>query len=85
MVSIATWNLENLFRPDDDGSKDSASYEANLTSPVRPSPASSRTCWPWKWLAIKRLAHLTERLDGDWLTVTKHPDGRGIQVGFIRP
>jgi len=36
MVVIATWNLENLFRPGGDGPPDEAAYQAKLTTEVPP-------------------------------------------------
>jgi endonuclease/exonuclease/phosphatase family metal-dependent hydrolase len=85
MVTIATWNLENLFLPGGDGPKDQQSYEEKLAS-----LAGTITAMAPDVLAVQEvgdpeaLAGLAKEAGGDWHTVTsQHPDSRGIRVGFL--
>ncbi len=83
---VATWNLENLFRPgSDDGPGDEQTYEAKLTELARVIGEIAPDV-----LAVQEvgdpeaLEDLRERLDGDWHAETSEfPDGRGIRVGFL--
>jgi endonuclease/exonuclease/phosphatase family protein len=87
MVVVATWNLENLFRPDSDfGPKTEDVYETKLSGLARVIGAMQPDV-----LAVEEvgdpdaLADLAERLDGDWHIETStvfeahHP----IRVGFL--
>jgi endonuclease/exonuclease/phosphatase family metal-dependent hydrolase len=85
MVTIGTWNLENLFRPGGDGPETEAEYTAKLTS-----LASTIAAIAPDVLAVQEvgdpaaLTDLADRLDGEWHAVTSaHADGRGIRVGFL--
>ncbi|SFR30147.1 Endonuclease/Exonuclease/phosphatase family protein [Lentzea waywayandensis] len=85
MVTIATWNLENLFLPGGDGPKDQPSYEAKLAS-----LADTITAMEPDVLAVQEvgdpeaLADLVTAAGSGWHTVTsQHPDSRGIRVGFL--
>jgi len=83
---VATWNLENLFRPgSDDGPGDEQTYEAKLTELARVIGEIAPDV-----LAVQEvgdpeaLEDLRDRLDGDWHAETSEfPDGRGIRVGFL--
>jgi endonuclease/exonuclease/phosphatase family metal-dependent hydrolase len=85
-VIVATWNLENLFRPGGDaGPSDEQSYEAKLAELARVIGEIAPDV-----LAVQEvgdpqaLGDLRERLDGDWFAESsKLPDGRGIRVGFL--
>ncbi|WP_210602859.1 endonuclease/exonuclease/phosphatase family protein [Brevibacterium oceani] len=85
MVTIGTWNLENLFRPgDDSGPKSSQEYESKLDA-----LASTITDLAPDVLAVQEvgdphaLDDLAERLKGTWRTALAEPDARGIRVGFL--
>lgn len=78
---VATWNLENLFWPDD-GSD--AEYEAKLRS-----LADTITSMAPDVVAVQEvgtpaaLDDLVDLLDGTWHTALADPDSRGIRVGFL--
>ena len=87
VVRIGTWNLENLFRPEDeDGPRDPAAYEAKLAAlagviaRIQPDV-----------LAVQEvgnpaaLADLAERAGGEWHCTTAgvEPDQRPIRVGYL--
>jgi predicted extracellular nuclease len=87
VVRIGTWNLENLFRPEDEaGPGDPVAYEAKLTALaeaiVRMAPDV---------LAVQEvgnpdaLADLAERAGGGWHCVTAgvEPGQRPIRVGYL--
>ncbi len=82
MVTVGTWNLENLFRPGSDAGPDSdAVYEAKLMA-----LAETITTLAPDVLAVQEvgepdaLADLVDRLGGAWHTALADPDGRGIRV-----
>ncbi|WP_331768308.1 endonuclease/exonuclease/phosphatase family protein [Embleya sp. NBC_00896] len=85
-MTIGTWNLENLFRPGEEGGpKDDASYRAKLAA-----LASTINRLGPDLLGIQEvgnpdaLADLVDLLDGQWHTaLSAHPDGRRIRVGFL--
>ena len=87
MAVIATWNLENLFRPGGDfGPRTKAVYDAKLDELARVIDAIGPDV-----LAVEEvgdpdaLGDLVDRLDGDWHVDTSsvfeehHP----IRVGFL--
>jgi len=85
MITIGTWNLENLFRPGGDASADvEAAYEAKLKA-----LAETITELAPEVLAVQEvggpeaLADLVDRLAGTWHTALADPDGRGIRVGIL--
>ena len=86
MVRIGTWNLENLFRPEDEaGPRDPAAYEAKLAALARVIARVQPDV-----LAVQEvgepeaLEDLRERLEGDWFAESSQlPDERGIRVGFL--
>lgn len=85
VVTIGTWNLDNLFRPgDDSGSQGPQEYESKLDA-----LASTITDLAPDVLAVQEvgdphtLDDLVERLNGKWRTALAEPDARGIRAGFL--
>lgn len=84
MVTVGTWNLENLFRPGADGPSEADEYDAKLDA-----LAQTIVDLDPDVLAVQEvgdpaaLDDLVDRLDGQWKTALAGPDGRGIRVGFI--
>lgn len=85
MVTIGTWNLENLFRPgEDSGRQTDAEYDTKLDA-----LAATITEHAPDALALQEvgdpeaLEDLASRLEGSWNTALADPDGRGIRVGFL--
>jgi endonuclease/exonuclease/phosphatase family metal-dependent hydrolase len=85
-VIIATWNLENLYRPGGQyGPRDQASYKAKLAS-----LAATITELDPAVLGVQEvgdpdaLEDLVGELGGTWHTaLSQHADSRGIRVGFL--
>ncbi|MFJ3796082.1 endonuclease/exonuclease/phosphatase family protein [Streptomyces sp. NPDC090088] len=83
---LGTWNLENLYRPGSPyGPKDKSAYEAKLAALSTVITGLDPTL-----LGVQEvgdpdaLADLTELLGANWrFTLSGHPDGRGIRVGFL--
>jgi endonuclease/exonuclease/phosphatase family metal-dependent hydrolase len=83
---VATWNLENLFRPGGEaGPSDEQQYEAKLAELARVIGEIDPEV-----LAVQEVGDLDAfedlrgRLDGDWHAETSEfPDERGIRVGFL--
>ncbi len=86
MVVVGTWNLENLYRPGGQfGPKDQAAHDAKLTTLAATINAAAPDV-----LAVQEvgdpaaLDDLVARLPGAWtVTLSHHPDPRGIRVGFL--
>jgi endonuclease/exonuclease/phosphatase family metal-dependent hydrolase len=86
VVIVATWNVENLFRPGGEyGPTTEAAYDAKLDS----LSATIATMNP-DVLALQEvgdpgaLDDLIGRVGGDWeVRLSDLPDDRGIRVGFI--
>jgi endonuclease/exonuclease/phosphatase family metal-dependent hydrolase len=86
MLVVGTWNLENLFRPGQDGGPTSqAVYEAKLDKLASVIEAIAPDV-----LAVQEVGQpealddLVGRLSGTWHTaVSDFPDRRGIRVGFL--
>ena len=85
MLTVATWNLENLFRPADDaGVESTGAYQAKLKA-----LAETITALAPDVLAVQEvgdpeaLADLMGRLGGGWYSALANPDGRGIGVGVL--
>jgi endonuclease/exonuclease/phosphatase family metal-dependent hydrolase len=82
---VATWNLENLFRPGGDfGPRTEAAYRVKLDA----LSAVLRDVAP-DVLAVQEVGEpaalddLLARAGGTWhVELSDHPDGRGIRVGF---
>src|SRR5687768_1748972 len=84
-VRIGTWNLENLFRPGQDGGPSSqATYDAKLSALAATIADAAPDV-----LAVQEvgdpaaLADLAGRLDGRWHRAVAEPDRRGIRVGYL--
>jgi endonuclease/exonuclease/phosphatase family metal-dependent hydrolase len=85
-VVVATWNLENLFRPGGEaGPSDERQYEAKLAELARVIGEIDPDV-----LAVQEvgdpaaLEDLRGRLEGEWHSETSEfPDERGIRVGFL--
>ncbi len=84
-MKVGTWNLENLFTPEDpDGPPDQETYDAKLAALASVVEAISPDV-----LAVQEvgnpsaLADLVARLDGSWQLALADPDARGIRVGVI--
>ncbi|MFF1446775.1 endonuclease/exonuclease/phosphatase family protein [Streptomyces sp. NPDC058274] len=83
---LATWNLENLYRPGGPfGPKDKAAYDTKLAA-----LASVITELDPTLLGVQEvgdpgaLEDLAGLLDGDWhIALSEHADSRGIRVGFL--
>lgn len=86
MVTVATWNLENLYRPGGAfGPRTEAAYDKKLQAlaatidQIHPDVLGVQEVG-----APEALADLVERLDGRWHTVLSGvPDRRGIRVGVL--
>ena len=86
VFSVATWNLENLFRPGGDAGPDTAeAYDAKLSALqdvierlVPDVLAVQEVGQP------EALEDLRARVGADWESaLSALPDGRGIRVGFL--
>ncbi|MEP9384015.1 endonuclease/exonuclease/phosphatase family protein [Nocardioides cheoyonin] len=85
MVTIGTWNLENLYRPGGDGPTTQEAYDAKLATLVDTIKAHAPDV-----LAVQEVGQpaaftdLLEALGAGWNGVLSgHPDARGIRVGFL--
>ncbi len=85
VLRIATWNVENLFRPGaDDGPSTMPAYEAKLKALAKTINVMAPDV-----LAVQEvggdaeLTDLAEAVGGEWHRHTAHPDGRGIRVGVL--
>lgn len=85
MITLATWNVENLVRPEDEaGPESEAAYEAKLEA-----LAETITELAPDVLTVQEVgdpeavADLIELLDGTWHIELASPDGRGIRVGVL--
>jgi predicted extracellular nuclease len=87
MAVIATWNLENLFRPGSDfGPKTNAVYDAKLDALARVIDAIGPDVLAVEEVGdTKALADLVDRLDGEWHVDTSSvfEAGHPIRVGFL--
>ena len=83
---VATWNVENLFRPGADaGPPDQDAYDAKLDAvaaligDIAPDVLAVQEVGQ-----PEALGDLTDRLDGDWqVALSEFPDDRGIRVGVL--
>ena len=83
---VATWNLENLFRPGTEyGPTSQEVYEAKLATLARVIEGIGPDV-----LAVQEvgspeaIGDLVERLAGDWhVALSQFPDRREIRVGFV--
>src|SRR5689334_9002368 len=83
---IGTWNLENLYRPGGPfGPPDKAAYETKLAALATTITELNPTLLGVQEVGEpEALRDLVGLLEGDWHTaLSRHPDGRGIRVGFL--
>jgi endonuclease/exonuclease/phosphatase family metal-dependent hydrolase len=83
---VATWNVENLFRPGGEaGPRDAREYEAKLAELARVIGEIDPDVLAVQEVGdLDALEDLRRRLDGEWHTETSEfPDERGIRVGFL--
>lgn len=84
MITIGTWNVENLFRPESGDLNKMAAYDAKLHA-----LAKTITTLEVEVLAVQEvgeaeaLTDLIQLLPGTWETALADPDGRGIRVGVM--
>ena len=87
MLVVATWNVENLFRPaaDPSGPTNQAAYEAKLDALAATITLSGAHVVALQEVGTdEALSDLTARLAGTWSReLSSAPDGRGIAVAFI--
>lgn len=85
-MRVATWNLENLFLPGAEfGPASQADFEAKLATLARVIAFADPDV-----LAVQEVGDsaaldaLVDALPGVWhVTLSTHPDSRGIRVGFL--
>ena len=84
MVSIATWNVENLFTPNADSGPDGAAEFAAKADAL----AATITAMDPDVLALQEIGDpealddVLGRVGGTWHVETADPDGRGIRVAI---
>jgi endonuclease/exonuclease/phosphatase family metal-dependent hydrolase len=86
MLTVATWNLENLFRP---GAGDGPTSQQAYDTKIDHLRAVIETINP-DVLGVQEVGQpealddLRDALTGTWHAIaSRHPDGRGIRVGFL--
>jgi endonuclease/exonuclease/phosphatase family metal-dependent hydrolase len=85
-VIVATWNLENLFRPGTEyGPTSQEVYEEKLAAlakvigEIRPDVLAVQEVG-----SSDAVGDLVDRLDGEWhVALSRFPDRREIRVGFV--
>ncbi|MGW1712776.1 endonuclease/exonuclease/phosphatase family protein [Streptomyces sp. NPDC002156] len=83
---IATWNLENLYRPGGPfGPKDEAAYEAKLAALAAVITELDPALLAVQEVGdVEALHDLIDLLGSGWsLATSRLPDSRGIRVGFL--
>lgn len=83
---LGTWNLENLYRPGGPfGPKDKAAYEAKLAALAAVITELDPILLGLQEVGEpEALRDLIDLLGGSWsIALSRHPDSRGIRVGFI--
>jgi endonuclease/exonuclease/phosphatase family metal-dependent hydrolase len=85
-VIVATWNLENLFRPGTEyGPTTQEAYEDKLAALAETIGEIGPDVLALQEVGSSdALQDLVDRLDGDWhVALSAFPDRRGIRVGFV--
>ncbi|WP_438829228.1 endonuclease/exonuclease/phosphatase family protein [Streptomyces adonidis] len=83
---VATWNLENLYRPGGPfGPKDEAAYEAKLAALAAVITELDPALLAVQEVGdVEALHDLIDLLGSGWsLATSRLPDSRGIRVGFL--
>lgn len=82
MLTVMTWNVENLFRPQDDNED---AYASKLEALARTIGTENPDVIAFQEIgSAEALDDLIGRLDGTWNhRLSRFPDNRGIRVGFI--
>ena len=86
MVTVATWNVENLYRPGSEfGPKTEADYQAKLNALAATISTSQAEVIGLQEIGDPAaLADLVTVLGGRWFTqVSSAPDSRDIRVAFL--
>lgn len=86
MITVATWNVENLFRPGgSSGPKTPAAYQEKLEAMASMITAANADVWALQEVGDQAaLDDLVSLLDGEWHTLlSSAPDFRGIRVGYL--
>jgi predicted extracellular nuclease len=86
MVTVATWNVENFYRPGSEfGPKTGADYQAKLDALAATILASQADVIGLQEIGDPAaLADLVTLLGGQWFTqVSSAPDSRDIRVAFL--
>ena len=86
MVTVATWNVENLYRPGSEfGPKTEADYQAKLNALAATISTSQAEIVGLQEVGDPAaLADLVTVLGGQWFTqVSSAPDSRDIRVAFL--
>ena len=86
MVTIATWNVENLFTPAADSGPSSVSaYRDKLQALAATMTTADADVWALQEVGEQQaLDDLIAELDGDWHGVLSGaPDGRGIANAYV--
>src|SRR5689334_18939233 len=86
MLKIATWNLENFFRPGggsgpttDQAYRDKLEHLTQTITAIDPDVLAVQEVGQ-----PEALEDLRAQLGGGWHAIaSSHPDGRGIRVGFL--
>lgn len=85
-LTVMTWNVENLFQPDDQGPTRDAyrakiDYLARIIRTVRPDALAVQEIGD-----VGAMNDLAAALGDGWhAALSDHPDGRGIRVGVLAP
>lgn len=85
-MNVATWNLENFFRPGaGDGPTSQQAYDAKIAHLKATIEAIAPDVLGVQEVGQPQaLDDLRAVLSGTWHAITsQHPDGRGIRVGFL--
>src|SRR5919202_375067 len=86
MLTVATWNLENFFRPGAGaGPTSGAAYDAKLAHLKATIEAIAPDVLGVQEVGQpEALEELRAALGGSWRAIaSQHPDRRGIRVGFL--
>lgn len=86
MITVATWNVENLFRPGgSSGPKTPAAYQEKLEAMASMITAANADVWALQEVGDQAaLDDLVSLLDSEWHTLlSSAPDFRRIRVDYL--